>query len=84
LRQALIRTVGRSGTPDRRLWLAAVSWRLLSTAGLFLAAWAVTERVGISAVLALGDIALRPLLRRLHALLWRERAGSALQDGAGI
>ncbi|POR47808.1 sulfate adenylyltransferase subunit CysN [Bosea psychrotolerans] len=84
LRQTLIRTVGRSGTPDRRLWLAAVSWRLLSTAGLFLAAWAVTEQVGISAVLALGDIALRPLLRRLHALLWRERADSALQDGAGI
>ncbi|AOO82063.1 sulfate adenylyltransferase subunit CysN [Bosea vaviloviae] len=84
LRQALIKTVGRSGTPDRRLWLAAVSWRLLSTAGLFLAAWAVTEQVGISGALALGDLALRPLLRKLHALLWRERAGSALQDGAGI
>jgi hypothetical protein len=66
------------------LWLAAVSWRLLSTAGLFLAAWAVTEQVGISAVLALGDLALRPLLRKLHALLWRESAASALQDGAGI
>jgi bifunctional enzyme CysN/CysC len=84
LRRGVIRIVGRRGTPDRRAWLASVSWRLLSTAGLFAAAFALTGRAGVSAALALGDIALRPLLRALHARLWRKGPGAALQDGAGI
>ena len=61
-----------------------MSWRLLSTAGLFAAAFALTGRADLSAALALGDIALRPLLRALHAQLWRKGPGAALQDGAGI
>ncbi|SEG78032.1 GTP-binding protein [Bosea lathyri] len=84
LRRNVIRVVGRRGTPDRRAWLTAVSWRVLSTMGLFAAAFALTGRLGISAVLALGDIALRPLLRSLHARLWRKGPAAALQDGAGI
>jgi bifunctional enzyme CysN/CysC len=84
LRRNVLRIVGRRGTPDRRAWLTAVSWRVLSTMGLFAAAFALTGRLGISAVLALGDIALRPLLRSLHARLWRKGPGAALQDGAGI
>jgi bifunctional enzyme CysN/CysC len=83
-RRSVIRLVGRPGTPDRRAWLAAVSWRLLSTLGLFSAAFALTGRLGVSAALALGDIALRPLLRSLHSRLWQKGPGAALQDGAGI
>jgi len=83
-RSAAIRLVGRRGTPERRLWWSAVSWRVLSTAGLFAAAFALTGRPDLSGALALGDIALRPSLRALHAHLWRKHPGAALQDGAGI
>lgn len=83
-RQAAIRVVGRRGTPERHLWWSAVSWRVLSTAGLFAAAFALTGRADLSGALALGDIALRPSLRALHAHLWRKHPASALQDGAGI
>lgn len=84
LRSAAIRLVGRRGTPERRLWWSAVSWRVLSTAGLFAAAFALTGRADLSGALALGDIALRPSLRALHAHLWRKHPSAALQDGAGI
>ncbi|MGO4816351.1 hypothetical protein AB4156_43355, partial [Cupriavidus sp. 2MCAB6] len=84
LRQARNRLIGAPGTPDRRLWWSAVSWRLLSTAGLFGAALALTGRPGVSGVLALGDFALRPTLRGLHARLWQRHPSAALQDGAGI
>jgi sulfate adenylyltransferase large subunit len=84
LRQAQIRMIGRRGTPERWLWWSAVSWRVLSTAGLFAAAFALTGRADLSGALALGDIALRPSLRALHAHLWRKRPSAALQDGAGI
>jgi sulfate adenylyltransferase large subunit len=79
-----LRIVGRPGTPDRRRWWEGVSWRLASTAGLFCAALAVTGRVGLAAALALGDIALRPTFRQLHAKLWRAPVRDRLQDGAGI
>jgi len=79
-----LRIVGRPGTPDRRRWWEGVSWRLASTAGLFCAALAVTGRVGLAAALALGDIALRPSFRALHARLWRPPNRDRLQDGAGI
>ncbi|GAU85244.1 sulfate adenylyltransferase subunit CysN [Bosea sp. BIWAKO-01] len=84
LRQARNRLIGAPGTPDRRLWWSAVSWRLLSTAGLFGAALVLTGRPGVSGVLALGDLALRPTLRGLHARLWQKHPSAALQDGAGI
>jgi sulfate adenylyltransferase large subunit len=82
--RAALRIVGRRGTPDRQRWLAAVSWRILSTLGLFAAALALTGRPGVSAVLALGDIALRPALRALHARLWCREPAGTLRDGAGI
>lgn len=82
--RAAIRLVGRSGTPERRLWWSAVSWRVLSTAGLFAAAFALTGRAELSGALALGDIALRPSLRALHAHLWRKHPAAVLRDGAGI
>lgn len=84
LRQAQIRLTGRRGTPERRLWWSAVSWRVLSTAGLFAAAFALTGRADLSGALALGDIALRPSLRALHAHLWRKHPSAVLRDGAGI
>ncbi|RDJ21457.1 sulfate adenylyltransferase subunit CysN [Bosea caraganae] len=83
-RQAAIRLVGRRGTPERRLWWSTVSWRVLSTAGLFAAAFALTGRADLSGALALGDIALRPSLRALHAHLWRKHPSATLRDGAGI
>jgi sulfate adenylyltransferase large subunit len=79
-----LRIAGRRGTPDRRRWLAAVSWRVQSTLGLFAAAFALTGQPGVSTALALGDIALRPSLRALHARLWRGAPAGTLQDGAGI
>jgi bifunctional enzyme CysN/CysC len=82
--RAALRLVGQRGTPDRRRWLAAVSWRVLSALGLFAAAYALTGQTGISAVLALGDTGLRPALRALHARLWRGGPAGTLQDGAGI
>lgn len=84
LRRDVIRVVGRRGTPDRRAWLAAVSWRLLSTAGLFAAAFALTRNAPASLALAFGDILLRPALRALHMRLWRKAPNGTLQDGAGI
>lgn len=84
VRLAAIRVAGRSGTPERRLWWSAVSWRVLSTVGLFAAAFALTGRADLSGALALGDLALRPSLRALHAHLWRKHPAAALQDGAGI
>lgn len=84
LRRNVIRIVGRRGTPDRRAWLAAVSWRVLSTAGLFAAAFALTMNAPASLALALGDILLRPGLRALHMRLWRKAPAGTLQDGAGI
>lgn len=83
-KRALIRIVGRRGTPDRRAWLAAVSWRVLSTAGLFAAAFLLTANATVSLALALGDILLRPSLRALHMRLWSKAPIGALQDGAGI
>jgi sulfate adenylyltransferase large subunit len=83
-RRGAIRLVGRRGTPERRLWWSAVSWRVLSTAGLFAAAFALTGRADLSGALALGDIALRPSLRALHGHLWRKHPSAALKDGAGI
>ncbi|UZF93266.1 sulfate adenylyltransferase subunit 1 [Bosea sp. NBC_00550] len=83
-KRALIRIVGRRGTPDRRAWLAALSWRVLSTAGLFAAAFLLTANATVSLALALGDILLRPSLRALHMHLWRKQPAGALQDGAGI
>ncbi|MCA0417702.1 MAG: sulfate adenylyltransferase [Proteobacteria bacterium] len=82
--RGVIRIVGRSGTPDRRAWLAGVSWRVLSTAGLFAAAFALTANAAASLALALGDILLRPGLRALHMRLWRKAPTGTLQDGAGI
>ncbi|MFJ5369988.1 sulfate adenylyltransferase subunit CysN [Bosea sp. CER48] len=82
--RGVIRIVGRRGTPDRRAWLAAVSWRVLSTAGLFAAAFALTQNAPASLALAFGDILLRPALRALHMRLWRKVPAGALQDGAGI
>jgi bifunctional enzyme CysN/CysC len=84
LRRVGIGLVGARGTPDRRAWLMAMSWRILSTLGLFAAAFALTGRADASAALALGDIALRPGLRALHARLWRGGPAGTLQDGAGI
>lgn len=83
-KRALIRIVGRRGTPDRRAWLAALSWRVLSTAGLFAAAFLLTANATVSLALALGDILLRPSLRALHMRLWSKAPIGALQDGAGI
>ncbi len=83
-KRGLIRIVGRRGTPDRRAWLAALSWRVLSTAGLFAAAFALTANAPASLGLAFGDILLRPGLRALHMRLWRKAPVGALQDGAGI
>ncbi|WP_353186818.1 GTP-binding protein [Bosea sp. (in: a-proteobacteria)] len=83
-KRGLIRIVGRRGTPDRRAWLAALSWRVLSTAGLFAAAFALTANAPASLGLAFGDILLRPGLRALHMRLWRKAPPGALQDGAGI
>ena len=83
-KRGFIRIVGRPGTPDRRAWLAGVSWRVLSTAGLFAAAFALTANAAASLALALGDILLRPGLRALHMRLWRRAPAGALQDGAGI
>ena len=83
-KRGVIRIVGRPGTPDRHAWLAAVSWRVLSTAGLFAAAFALTANVPASLALAFGDILLRPGLRALHMRLWRKAPVGALQDGAGI
>jgi bifunctional enzyme CysN/CysC len=83
-KRGIVRIVGRRGTPDRRAWLAAVSWRVLSTAGLFAAAFALTGNVPASLGLAFGDILLRPGLRALHMRLWRKAPIGALQDGAGI
>ncbi len=82
--RGVLRIVGRKGTPDRRAWLAAVSWRVLSTAGLFVAAFALTANVPASLALAFGDILLRPGLRALHMRLWRKVPTGTLQDGAGI
>jgi bifunctional enzyme CysN/CysC len=82
--RGVIRIVGRSGTPDRRAWLAGVSWRVLSTAGLFAAAFALTANAAASLALAFGDILLRPGLRALHMRLWRKAPAGTLQDGAGI
>jgi sulfate adenylyltransferase large subunit len=84
LQRELLRIVGRRGTPDRQRWLESVSWRLASTAGLFAAALALTGRVGLSAALSLGDIALRPLFKHLHRQLWHKPPRGQLQDGAGI
>lgn len=83
-KRGIIRIVGRRGTPDRRAWLAAVSWRVLSTAGLFAAAFLLTANVSASLALAFGDILLRPALRALHMQLWRKAPAGTLQDGAGI
>ncbi|WP_199087482.1 GTP-binding protein [Bosea sp. ASV33] len=83
-KRAVIRIAGRPGTPDRRAWLAGVSWRVLSTGGLFAAAFALTANAAASLALALGDILLRPGLRALHMRLWRKAPAGALQDGAGI
>lgn len=84
LRRDVVRIVGRRGTPDRRAWLAALSWRVLSTAGLFAAAFLLTANAPASLALAFGDILLRPGLRALHMRLWRKAPNGALQDGAGI
>jgi bifunctional enzyme CysN/CysC len=83
-KRGVIRIVGRPGTPDRRAWLAGVSWRVLSTVGLFAAAFALTANPAASLALAFGDILLRPGLRALHMRLWRKGPAGMLQDGAGI
>ena len=82
--RGILRIVGRRGTPDRRAWLAGVSWRVLSTAGLFAAAFVLTANAAASLALAFGDILLRPGLRALHMRLWRKAPAGTLQDGAGI
>ncbi|TQI76622.1 sulfate adenylyltransferase subunit 1 [Bosea sp. AK1] len=82
--RGVLRIVGRRGTPDRRAWLAGISWRVLSTAGLFAAAFVLTANAAASLALAFGDILLRPGLRALHMRLWRKAPVGALQDGAGI
>lgn len=84
LRQVRNRLIGAPNTPERRLWWSAASWRLSSTAGLFAAALVLTRQPESAALLALGDLALRPTLRRLHARLWQKTPPAALQDGAGI
>lgn len=61
-----------------------MSWRVLSTAGLFAAAFALTANVPASLALAFGDILLRPGLRALHMRLWCKAPIGTLQDGAGI
>lgn len=83
-KRGVVRIVGRPGTPDRRAWLAGVSWRVLSTAGLFAAAFALTANAAASLALAFGDILLRPGLRALHMRIWRKAPTGILQDGAGI
>lgn len=84
LRRALARVIGRSGTPERRRRLMGMSWRLVSAAALFSGGLVLTGRADLSAALALGDLALRPLLRRGHGWLWRRSREGALEDGAGI
>ncbi|MBN9458403.1 MAG: sulfate adenylyltransferase [Bosea sp.] len=83
-KRGVIRIVGRKGSPDRNAWLAAVSWRVLSTAGLFAAAFALTANAPVALALACGDIVVRPGLRALHMRLWRKAPAGTLQDGAGI
>ncbi len=83
-KRGIIRMVGRQGSPDRKAWLAAVSWRVLSTAGLFAAAFALTANAPVALALACGDIVVRPGLRALHMRLWRKAPAGTLQDGAGI
>lgn len=73
----------RRGVPNRRARLAAASWRVLSTAGLFAGALALTQNLPVSTMLALGDLVLRPGLRALHTRLWQRERGT-LEDGAGI
>lgn len=82
--RAALRLVGWRGAAERRAWFEALSWRLASGLLVFAAVALPTGRFGLAAALAAGDIALRPLLKRLHARLWSRKAAPVLYDGAGI
>ncbi|SEK40063.1 sulfate adenylyltransferase subunit 1 [Bosea lupini] len=82
--RAVLRLVGGRGAQERRAWFEAASWRLASGLFVFAVVALSTGQWGLAAVLALGDIALRPLLKGLHARLWAKQAPPSLYDGAGI
>ncbi|MEI5663720.1 sulfate adenylyltransferase subunit CysN [Bosea sp. CCNWLW174] len=82
--RAVLRLVGWRGAQERRAWFEAASWRLASGLFVFAVVALSTGQWGLAAVLALGDIALRPLLKGLHARLWAKKAPPSLYDGAGI
>ncbi|CAN7222407.1 sulfate adenylyltransferase subunit CysN [Bosea sp. LjRoot90] len=82
--RAILRLVGWRGAQERRAWLEAASWRLASGLFVFAAVALPTGQWALAAALGLGDIALRPLLKGLHARLWARKAPPALYDGAGI
>ena len=82
--RTVLRLVGWRGAQERRAWFEAASWRLASGWVVFAAVALSTGQLGLAAALGLGDIALRPLLKGLHARLWTRRAPPALYDGAGI
>lgn len=82
--RAALRLMGWQGADQRRAWLEAASWRLASGLLVFAAVALPTGRLDLAAVLAAGDIVLRPLLRALHAKLWSRRSPPVLYDGAGI
>lgn len=82
--RAALRLAGWPGADQRRAWLEAASWRLASGLLVFAAVALPTGRFALAAVLAAGDIVLRPLLRALHAKLWSRRSPPVLYDGAGI
>lgn len=82
--RAALRLVGWRGVAERRAWLEAASWRLASALFVFAVVALPTGRVALAALLAAGDIVLRPLLKGLHARLWSRKAPPVLYDGAGI
>ncbi|HEV2509821.1 sulfate adenylyltransferase subunit CysN [Bosea sp. (in: a-proteobacteria)] len=82
--RAVLRLVGWRGTQERRTWLEAASWRLVSGLFVFAVVALSTGQWGLAAAFGLADIALRPLLKDLHARLWARRAPPSLYDGAGI
>ena len=82
--RAVLRLVGWRGAQERRTWLEAASWRLASGLFVFAVVALSIGQWGLAAAFGLADIALRPLLKGLHARLWARRAPPSLYDGAGI
>lgn len=84
VRRRALRLFGWRGRQERRAWFEAASWRLASGSLVFAAVALSTGQWGPAVALGLGDVALRPLLKGLHARLWTRKAPPALYDGAGI